>query len=230
MTETNSSALLTSAAIGLTVACFIVYFSNSGSHDDRARYVTSDSVETIEMSKQAQKPMISPVVSHSESIIIEAAVIKSKKLQRVLGMSDDDLRHAVGELASEKCAVVELIIKKTRKLQRVLGMNEGDVREATRKYSQLSASSSSSDWRLRRDGDTSTVPDEPWNWFKVLDGFVMFILLAIFCYFFNVSTNGDFARILVGLFPKEFEALGLKEYFERLSPDDPRYSREAEAI
>ena len=66
----------------------------------------------------------------------------------------------------------------------------------------------------------------PVNWFKILDGFVIVILLALFFYFFNSSTNGDFARVLVGLFPREFEALGLKEYFERLSSDDPRITKQ----
>jgi hypothetical protein len=42
-----------------------------------------------------------------------------------------------------------------------------------------------------------------------MDGFVIFILFAVFCYFLNFSTNGDFGRIIVGLFPREFEALGM---------------------
>jgi hypothetical protein len=42
-----------------------------------------------------------------------------------------------------------------------------------------------------------------------MDGFVIFTLFAVFCYFFNFSTNGDFGRIIVGLFPREFEALGI---------------------
>ena len=229
MTEKNLYGLLTSTAIGLALACFIVFFSNLGSRNDNTKNTTSESTGMNDISPETPKPTCVPEGSNSKSVVIEAAVGKSRKLQKVLGMSEADLRRAVGELISERCPVVELIIKKTRKLQRVLGMNEGDIREATRK-SQLSESSYSSDWQLRRDRNTSSDLEEPWNWFKILDGFVIFILLAIFCYFFNLSTNGDFGRILVGLFPKEFEALGLKEYFERLSPGDPRHSGEAGVI
>lgn len=230
MTETNLCDLLTSTAIGLALAYFIVFFSNLGSHENNAKIIIPDSTEFNDKAVEIQKPTCVPGASNSKSVVIEAAVGKSRKLQKVLGMSEDDLRRAVAELVSERCPVVQLIIKKTRKLQRVLGMNEGDIREATRESSQLSESSSSSDWQVRRDRNAPADLEEPWNWFKILDGFVIFILLAIFCYFFNVSTNGDFGRVLVGLFPKEFEALGLKEYFERLSPGDPRLSGEAGAI
>ena len=128
--------------------------------------------------------------------------------------------------------VEELMIQKTRKLQKVLGMQEYEVREAVRSqpipqslsnndYIQRNARSFNRDRGGRGEGGDPEL-DVPVNWFKILDGFVIFILIAVFCYSFNFSTNGDFGRVLVGLFPREFKALGLKEYLERMSPSDPR--------
>ena len=114
--------------------------------------------------------------------------------------------------------------------QKVLGMDEDDIRYAFRNKSGNHPTSDSESYR----GSTSTAirdknndrlqPEEPANWFKILDGFVIISLIAVFCYFFNHSTNGDFGRVLAGLFPREFKALGLKEYLEKVSSTDPRFT------
>jgi hypothetical protein len=48
----------------------------------------------------------------------------------------------------------------------------------------------------------------------MIDWFIYLTLFCAFCYFFNVSTNGDFGRVVAGIFPREFETLGLKKFLE----------------
>lgn len=191
------------------------------------------SLEVEIASKQARKLVNILGVSNAElgkSLREEFTVRKSKKIQRVLGISESDVRVAAREMESLTSSVEAYVINKTRKLQRVLGMDEDDVRDAFRNQSLHSQSSNPETFtRSIPTSRTDKVngqqqPEEPANWFKILDGFVMITLIAVFCYFFNHSTNGDFGRVLSGLFPREFKALGLKEYLEKMSPTDPRLS------
>lgn len=150
-----------------------------------------------------------------EPLLEDIEIQKSRKLQKVLGMVEHEVRSALRKLKTE-----DLLIKRTRKLQRVLGMEEQDIRQATKSLS-LRGSSQGSKESVKNAG---LQDDQPVNWFKVLDGLIIFVLFAMFCYFFNFSTNGDFGRVIVALFPREFKALGLKERLERLSPTDPRHT------
>ena len=153
-----------------------------------------------------------------EPLLEDIEIQKSKKLQKVLGMVEHEVRSALRKLKTE-----DLLIKRTRKLQRVLGMEEQDIRQATKILSPCGSSHGSKE-SIESVKNTDLQDDQPVNWFKVLDGLIIFVLFAMFCYFFNFSTNGDFGRVIVALFPREFEALGLKERLERLSPTDPRHT------
>lgn len=247
MADIFLNGLATSAVLGITISIGIIYISpqflnptNGTSYsqetkdeispldDENERFGKSVLSEDTASSKQTRKLKSILGISHSEllkSLKEEVTVRKSRKLQKVLGMSESDVRNAL-QRVSEKCENEEQIVRKTRKLQKVLGMDEQDVREATRLSHMGPASNRSNVGRYESKRNATNEPTGPVNWFKVLDGFVIFGLLAVFCYFFNTSTNGDFARVLVGLFPREFEALGLKEYFERLSPGDPRITKQ----
>lgn len=247
MADIFLDGLITSAVIGISLSFGIIYISpqlvnsingnsyhhntegqNSALPGENDRYVQSDLSDDVISSKQTRKLKSILGLSHSEilkSLKEEVAVRKSRKLQKVLGMTELDVRNALQKF-SEKCEIEEEIIRKTRKLQKVLGMDEHDVREATRLLHQGITASGLNGNRHELKREDAKEQLGPVNWFKILDGFVIVILLAAFCYFFNSSTNGDFARVLVGLFPREFEALGLKDYFERLSPDDPRITKQ----
>jgi hypothetical protein len=244
MADLFLDGLVTSAVIGITLSFGIIYISprllnstNDATYhknqipalsNKNDRFVPADLSEDLISSKQTRKLESILGVSHSEilkSLKEEVTVRKSRKIQKVLGMTEFDVRNAV-QRVSEKCKIEEEMIRKTRKLQKVLGMDEHDVREASRLSNIGSAISGPYGSRYESKREAANEQLGPVNWFKILDGFVIVILLGLFCYFFNRSTNGDFARILVGLFPREFEALGLKEYFERLSPDDPRITKQ----
>ncbi len=47
--------------------------------------------------------------------------------------------------------------------------------------------------------------------------FIFLVLVGALLYFCNINSNGDVGRVLAGMFPKEFETLGLKKYLERIS-------------
>ena len=237
--------LLTSAFFGVVLSFGIIFLSphaNQVTDDDEMNpsfYTlsppsgSSKSLEGDSTSKQTRKLVNILGVSNAElakSLREEFTVRKSKKIQRVLGISESDIRVAAREMEYMQSRVESYVINKTRKLQKVLGMDEDDIRCAFRNKSGNHPTSDSEFYM----GSTSTAvrdknndrlqPEEPANWFKILDGFVIISLIAVFCYFFNHSTNGDFGRVLAGLFPREFKALGLKEYLEKVSSTDPRFT------
>ena len=53
------------------------------------------------------------------------------------------------------------------------------------------------------------------SWIKILEWLIFIALIVAGGYFLNLSTNGEFGHILLGLFPREIETLNLREYFER---------------
>lgn len=238
----STSGFLSSSILGVILSFGIIYFSPqlikqlSPTNDSENIELQEDKLENPkekELSKQEKKLGSLLGVSHnvlSKTLKEEFVVRKSKKLQKVLGITESDVREYVRNDDSEfeNSVAEEFMIKKTRKLQKVLGMDEHDVREALRNLPEKpitsiddsTSNSSPGSYSFKR--DTNFSYEERVNWFKLLDGFILLILFAVFCFFFNHSTNGDFGRVIVGLFPREFEALGLKEILERMSPNDPR--------
>ena len=214
--------LFISATVGIMLSTIIVIFSprlmaswNCNSvfvMDTEESEAVGHNCETLSVNKI-------PHTTVKESLPDDIEIHKSRKLQKVLGMLEHEVRSALQNLRSE-----DLLIKRTRKLQRVLGMDEQDIRQATKSIPLCG----SGHWPKEDNRPAESVsPEEEkqhLNWFKVLDGFIIFVLFAMFCYFFNFSTNGDFGRVIVGLFPREFEVLGLKERLERISPTDLRYT------
>lgn len=219
--------MVLSAAVGIILSVLIVIFSprfmkatNSNLAD--VNYETSsrhpeDRIAEIPHGDTGNADNFSDSTVQ-EPLLEDIEIEKSRKLQKVLGMVEHEVRSALRKLKTE-----DLLIKRTRKLQRVLGMEEQDIRQATKRLSRGGSShgAKESNESIRNAG---LQEDQPVNWFRVLDGFIVFVLFATFCYFFNFSTNGDFGRVIVAFFPREFEALGLKVRLERFSPTDPRYT------
>ena len=48
------------------------------------------------------------------------------------------------------------------------------------------------------------------------DKLVFFILVLVLLYSINLSTHGDFGRLIAGIFPREVETLGLKRYLQSI--------------
>jgi hypothetical protein len=93
----------------------------------------------------------------------------------------------------------ERLLKKTKDMRKRIGVTDDTVRESLR------------DERWR---GSST--DEGFNIFKVIDKILLIMAIIGLFYYLNKATNGDFMRAVVGIFPKEAETLGVKEYFERV--------------
>ena len=236
-----NDGLLTSAFFGVVLSFGIIFLSPHAyqlTGDDKVNppghiHLPLKSLGEESTSKQTRKLVNILGVSNAElakSLREEFTVRKSKKIQRVLGISESDIREAAREMENVPSSVEAYIINKTRKLQKVLGMDEDDIRDAFRNKSvnylanDSESYMGSSSTAIRDRNNDRLQPEEPANWFKILDGFVIVSLIAVFCYFFNHSTNGDFGRILAGLFPREFKALGLKDYLEKVSSNDPRFT------
>lgn len=100
----------------------------------------------------------------------------------------------------------ENLIKKTQFLQKKFGVSEDDIKKAIKQTRN----------ELNDKKGFSNM-DESISIWKMIDWFVYIVLIFGACYFFNVSTKGDFGRVLAGMFPREFETLGLKKYLEKLN-------------
>ena len=101
----------------------------------------------------------------------------------------------------------EDLVKRTGSLQKFLGLSEDDVRKAVRKTKDSATS----------DANNS---DNFTSWIKMLDWAVFLFAIVFIVFLINQQTNGDFARILAGIFPREFEALGLKARIEKISEQE----------
>ena len=97
----------------------------------------------------------------------------------------------------------EKLIKKTAFLQKKFGIGEDDIKKAIK------------DTRKDLLNKNHNLEDSLSIW-KMVDWFIYLALFCGFCYFFNVSTNGDFGRVIAGLFPREIETLGLKKVLEQV--------------
>lgn len=209
--------LFISATVGIMLSTIIVIFSPRLMASWNFNFATvTDTEESDAVGHKCDKICHETV---KQSLPDDIEIQKSRKLQKVLGMLEHEVISALQNLRSE-----DLLIKRTRKLQRVLGMDEQDIRQATKSLPLCGSGHSPKEDNRSVESVSPEEEKQHINWFKVLDGFIIFVLFAMFCYFFNFSTNGDFGRVIVGLFPREFEVLGLKERLERISPTDLRYT------
>lgn len=52
---------------------------------------------------------------------------------------------------------------------------------------------------------------------QILNWLAFILFLVISGYMLQIHTNGDFMRVVIAIFPSEFETLGMKDYFERFN-------------
>lgn len=96
------------------------------------------------------------------------------------------------------------VLKSTLRLRKVLGMSEEQIREAVQLTNTEIA-----------EGKIPQSFHDEISWFKIFDILMFVSLLIVLGLFLNVATRGEFGRVLVGFFPKEFESLKLKDYLQR---------------
>jgi len=101
-----------------------------------------------------------------------------------------------GEILGDK-KEAEISTDQNEKLQNLLGISEAQVKSALKNSNKSS-------------------PDTI-NPVKIIEWIIFLSLLFGAFYFSNIATNGDLGRVLAGLFPREFKALGLKDYLEKYS-------------
>ena len=141
------------------------------------------------------------------------------KAKKLLGVNDSELAQAKKQNETTR-QQLSYVTKHAKQLTKVLGIDESEVFDAVRNASPSSTTTTSSSnptafWQ--RDGTTSSaLLDEPTNWVKILDTCIFLVMVAVFFYFVQLSTQGNFGRVLAGIFPREFETLGLKQYMERI--------------
>jgi nitrate reductase NapE component len=118
-----------------------------------------------------------------------------------------DGNDSLGSRGTEKIKIdTEKFIERTKPLQRMLGVPEDQIR-ASLDLSQQQADAHGGYAAAAR-------ADESMSIFKMLDWLIFLILIFVAFHFLNVTSHGDFGRVLCGIFPREFEWLGLKTYLE----------------
>jgi hypothetical protein len=136
------------------------------------------------------------------------------KAKKLLGVSDSELAAAKeqNELLRQRQAYVA---KKGKKLTKVLGIDETEIIHAMQMARPMTGASGAMNHPATAK-EFDMLLEEPVNWYKIVDAIVLFVLVAVLIYFLQLSTQGNFGRVLCGLFPREFETLGLREYLERI--------------
>jgi len=67
---------------------------------------------------------------------------------------------------------------------------------------------------LKNNQTTPDIEDDV-NWFQIVDKIVLMLLIVFVLYAVNTLSHGEFGRIMLGMFPVEFESLKLTKYMEK---------------
>ncbi len=126
-----------------------------------------------------------------------------------LKADDDCPKDAFNNTQHEKQLKINeaVFIKKSKKLQELFGVSEAQVHQAIQETNENISNKS-----IKNGNELN---DYEFNWFGLLDTivFVGFICCAFFA--INSFSHGEFGRILLGMFPKEFESLKMTQYLEQ---------------
>ena len=125
-------------------------------------------------------------------IIVLLRAFPGEPFEYKVGIDGDE--NELSEVSEEHKEKMKESIMKSKKLQGILGMSGDELKAALEKAKNDPPPSSS-----------------PFSVCRLIE-YVVYILLfglAFFC--LNMFTNGDLGRMVVGMFPVEMEALGIKE-------------------
>ena len=100
----------------------------------------------------------------------------------------------------------EQILKKTEKMRKMFGATDEETREAIRK---------AKDQQRRGLSAAEVEMEEPFikNVVWMLEKTMLVACIVGGIWSLNIMTGGDVGRMLLGIFPRELEMLGLREYF-----------------
>jgi len=241
--DSFSSQLIISSLLGLVLAIVIVmgsdriFVSNGTQHSSQAtteevttKNLTFDDDQTNKKEQQLLEKRVNKlqkILGRTQEeverkLLPDVMRTRSKsKAKKVLGVNDTELAIAKkqGETIRQQLSYAT---KHAKQLTKVLGIDEREVLDAIRNDSPSSSSSSTTNsgafWQRggRNTTSNATMLNEPTNWVKVLDTAIFLVMIAVFCYFVQLSSKGNFGRMLAGIFPREFQTLGLKQYMERV--------------
>ena len=237
--DSFSSQFLISSVLGLVLAVVIVLVSdrvfvshgmkhpNQTATDETAKKNSHGVTFVDDENNQHEKQLLEKRVNKLQKILgrtqeeVERKLLpdvmrtRSKsKAKKVLGVNDTELAMAKQQSETTR-QQLSYVTKHAKQLTKVLGIDESEVLDAVRNAKQSSSTTTPTPF-WQRGGSTTTTFDEPTNWVKILDTCIFLIMIAVFCYFVQLSTQGNFGRVLAGIFPREFETLGLKTYMERI--------------
>ena len=187
----QSYDLLISIVLGVLLFIVIFYYNNN--NNNKPTIVKQDEQDTSSSSSSS-----SAAAATSSSSKEEEDTNNETNEEKELRLKNKELLDKYLSEDNE-----EKLIKKTAFLQKKFGIGEDDIKRAIK------------DTRKDLLNKNHNLEDSLSIW-KMVDWFIYLALFCGFCYFFNVSTNGDFGRVVAGLFPREIETLGLKKVLEQV--------------
>jgi hypothetical protein len=94
--------------------------------------------------------------------------------------------------------------EKSKRIQEMFGLSEEQIHNALQE--------TNNSLKIEK---INAQPEDEVSWFSILDSAIFVSLICFSLYFINVVSHGDFGRMLLALFPKEFESLKMTEYIRK---------------
>ncbi len=149
------------------------------------------------------------MVSAGIGIVISALIItvgnaKSGKTSKDVTEDTKENDHISNDDDDKSIVINEdKFVEKTKKLQKLLGLSEEQVHEVLKETN-----------KNLKNSKQGSVPEDEISWFSMLDTLVFLVFIGCLFYSINLLSHGDFGRVLLGLFPKEFESLNLTKFIQ----------------
>lgn len=234
---TNHGDLVTSAAIGLVVAAGVISFNKTNPSGEITKvkegHDNSPQNETEEPNSQSAESV------EEMAEVISKTLKRKPHLRKFFGLGDENAAAPpVGESndgsVEEMTEDISKTLERKPHLRKFFGLGDenatapsaealNDAHDTT----QDGRASSGNVWidtsdpekeKIRdfvRKAQASEMEDEEIGAVLFRAGFGVIMVIG-FIYSVNVMSKGEVARFLVGMFPVEAEALGLKDYFQRV--------------
>jgi hypothetical protein len=193
---TNHGDLVTSAAIGLVVAAGVISFNKTN---------PSGEVATVKEGEETPPPteMEEPTAQSNESVeemteVISKTLKRKPHLRKFFGLGDKNAPAPPVEALDDAHNTTQ---DDNASSGNVWIDTPDPEKEKIRDFV--------------RKAQASEMEDEEIGAVLFRAGFGVLMVIG-FVYSVNVLSKGEVARFLVGMFPVEAEALGLKDYFQRV--------------
>lgn len=182
----------------------------NGEVEDISQYIDNPEAPT-RLSKRRNKKAMDEIQTPNISSEVASAIGKKPKLKKFFGISDESIADAINKAAPDLVPVQSVGNATVNDSQNdsLLSTNGNTPKLTPEARAKVKEAKDEIIRLIDSQEQLSSVESGLLSW-------VMF-LLTLFGIFaalllINIATNGDFGRIIVGMFPRETEALKIKDF------------------